>query len=99
MHRDIVFEAPKDFQILGSSTQCGVQALYAPGRALTVQGHPEFDQFTTSKILQLRHKQGIFDDDLYNDGILRASFHHDGGLISSTICKFLVGEAAIDETT
>lgn len=91
MHRDVVFNVPEGgFQNLGTSPRCDVQGLYLPDRAFSVQAHPEFDDFIMQNILKKRHGDGIFNDDLYEDGNMRAKLEHDGVLISTTILKFIL---------
>ncbi|KAI0170195.1 class I glutamine amidotransferase-like protein [Pestalotiopsis sp. NC0098] len=38
---------PSEWMNIGKSNLCEIQGLYKPGRVLTFQGHPEFDQFIT----------------------------------------------------
>lgn len=90
MHRDIVHDVPNGCVNLGHSPRCGVQGLYIPKRVLTVQGHPEFNEYIMSRVLEMRHEQKIFDDDLFQDGMSRAGKPHDGQRIGATICKFLL---------
>lgn len=90
MHRDIVHDVPKGCVNLGHSPRCGVQGLHIPMKALTVQGHPEFNEFIMSQLLQTRHKQKVFDDSLFQDGLSRAGKPHDGNLVGKAICKFLL---------
>ncbi|KAF2017273.1 class I glutamine amidotransferase-like protein [Aaosphaeria arxii CBS 175.79] len=90
MHRDVVFDVPEGFQNLGTSPRCDVQGLYLPNRAFSVQAHPEFDDYIMDKILKKRHGDGIFSDDMYEDGNLRASLEHDGLLVATTIWKFFL---------
>ncbi|KAF9883923.1 hypothetical protein FE257_002666 [Aspergillus nanangensis] len=78
MHRDITYEVPNGCVNLGSSPRCEVQGLYLPKRILTVQGHPEYNEFVVSKLLEVRHAQGIFDDALFSDGMSRVGKNHDG---------------------
>ena len=91
MHRDAVLEVPEGLLSLGSSPRCSIQGLYKPGRVLSFQAHPEFDDFIMTKILQSRHEQGIFDDTMFRDGMGRAEDSHDGDLVSSAICRFFLG--------
>jgi GMP synthase-like glutamine amidotransferase len=86
MHRDVVFTVPTGFQNLGTSPRCDVQGLYLPGRAISVQAHPEFDD-----ILKKRHGDGIFSDDMYEDGDLRRKLEHDGKVVAEVILKLLFG--------
>jgi hypothetical protein len=90
MHRDIVYEYPKGVEELGASTRCSVQGMYAKGRIITVQGHPEFNQQIMTDLLETRHAQGIFNDELYEDGMARVGNHHDGVAVSSAFLRFLL---------
>ncbi|KAF7591083.1 hypothetical protein BBP40_001982 [Aspergillus hancockii] len=91
MHRDIVYEVPQGCVGLGSSPLCEVQGFYMPQRVLSVQGHPEFDEFITTSVIETRHKAGVFDDDLAKDGLSRAGKHHDGTVFAKAACKFILG--------
>ena len=91
MHRDIVIGAPPAGCVnLATSSFCDNQGLYSPGRLLSVQGHPEFNEGIMSFILEARHDNGIFGDELYNDGLSRAGDHQDGRLIARTMAKFML---------
>lgn len=90
MHRDIVYEYPKGVEELGASPRCSVQGMYAKGRVITVQGHPEFNQQIMTGLLEERHAKGIFNDELYEDGMARAGKHHDGVAVSSAFLRFLL---------
>ncbi|KAF7563363.1 hypothetical protein G7046_g761 [Stylonectria norvegica] len=72
MHRDIVYNFPVDSIPLGSNDICTVQAMYQPGKYITVQGHPEFTEEIISEILFNRHAVGIFSDEVYEDAMKRA---------------------------
>ncbi|KAJ5434611.1 hypothetical protein N7491_005206 [Penicillium cf. griseofulvum] len=72
MHRDIVFDAPAGCTNLATSPKCEVQGLYLAKRVLSVQGHPEYNEGIMSCLLEARHDNGIFDDELYKDGWLIA---------------------------
>ncbi|OAA38805.1 Glutamine amidotransferase type 1 [Metarhizium rileyi] len=89
MHRDIVQNFPPEAIPLGGNAFCPVQAMYHPGRYITVQGHPEFTNDIISEILFNRHTVGIFTDDVYEDAIKRASVPHDGVAIGKAFLKFL----------
>ncbi|KAM6534823.1 hypothetical protein FALCPG4_004446 [Fusarium falciforme] len=90
MHRDAVLDVPKGLVSLGSSPRCEVQGLYEPGRVISFQAHPEFDDFIMSEIMEARYEQKIFDKDMYEEGITRARAAHDGVLVSSKIWEFLL---------
>ncbi|KAH7324668.1 class I glutamine amidotransferase-like protein [Stachybotrys elegans] len=88
MHRDIVYEVPEGATLLCSNAICEVQGLYAPGKYLTVQGHPEFSEDIISEILVNRHRAGIFPDDVFTDAMSRAPIHHDGVAVGKAFLKF-----------
>lgn len=89
MHRDIVFETPEGCQNLGFSAPCAIQGLYKPGKIISVQAHPEFNEYIMSKIVQARHDVGVFNDEMYKSGSSRAGNHHDGDLVAKRIIRFL----------
>jgi len=89
MHRDLVHEVPEGCINLGYSSLCAVQGLYISGRLLTVQAHPEFNEYIMSRILEARHDSGVFNDEIYKDGAARAGSHHDGGLVAGKIIEFI----------
>ncbi|KAL9032109.1 MAG: hypothetical protein Q9214_008104, partial [Letrouitia sp. 1 TL-2023] len=82
MHKDIVFEYPAGVESLGSSESCLVQGMYVPNRIITVQGHPEFTEEILREILEVRHSQGIFSDEIYEEAIGRVGRKHDGLLVA-----------------
>ncbi|EOD46747.1 hypothetical protein GTA08_BOTSDO09427 [Neofusicoccum parvum] len=90
MHRDIVYEYPPGVEPLGHSPRCEVQGMYAKGRLITVQGHPEFNEKIMVVILGARREQGIFDEELYKDSMGRAPLPHDGVVISQAFLRFLL---------
>ncbi|OQE11074.1 hypothetical protein PENVUL_c003G01697 [Penicillium vulpinum] len=64
MHRDIVFKPPVNCTNLATSPKCEVQGLYLPKRVLSVQGHPEFNEGIMACLLEARHENGTFGDEL-----------------------------------
>ena len=90
MHRDIVFSYPRGVQELGSSAVCHVQGMYAPGRLITVQGHPEFNEEIMTEILNARHATGVFDDDTFEAAMKRVVKPHDGVVVSKAFLRFLL---------
>lgn len=90
MHRDIVFDTPVDCANLATSPKCEVQGLYLPRQVLSVQGHPEYNEGIMSCLLEARHNNGIFGDELYKDGLSRVGECHDGRLIAKAIARFIV---------
>lgn len=78
-------------QNLGSTPKCAIQGLYQPNRLFTLQGHPEFDAFITSHIVQSRLEQGIFVKEIYEDAQTRARLGHDGLCVGSAVLEFAWG--------
>jgi GMP synthase-like glutamine amidotransferase len=90
MHRDIVYHYPPGATPLGSSPRCEVQGMYAPGRFVTVQGHPEFNEEIVAKILGSRHRDHTFSDTVYEEAMTRVGNEHDGLVVGRAFVKFLV---------
>lgn len=90
MHRDIVYYQPPDTIPLGSSPRCEVQGMYAPRRFITVQGHPEFNEEIVTEVLELRHNNGTFSDEVYEEAMTRVGYEHDGLKVGKAFLKFLV---------
>lgn len=92
MHRDIVFEYPPHVEHLGHTDRCAVQGMYVTHRIITVQGHPEFTGDIVSELLERRHDQGIFNDEMYEDGMSRVRKAHDGVQIGAAFIRFCMEE-------
>jgi len=90
MHRDVVFDFPEDSIPLGGNAICPVQAMYSPGRYITIQGHPEFTERIVSEILIKRHDAGILSDDVYTNAMTRAPILHDGIAIGIAFLHFII---------
>lgn len=90
MHRDVVRSIPQGFSNIGYSPRCEVQGLYLPGRVLSLQAHPEFDAFVMRSLLEKRHADGVFDDEMHSDGMRRAGSGHDGLVVSKAILKLFL---------
>lgn len=92
MHRDIVFSNPEGAQNLGENDVCDTQGFLLPGKAITVQGHPEFTGEIISEILELRHDTKVFNDEVYSSGVDRANNDHDGVKIAQAFLRFIQGQ-------
>ncbi|KAI4205759.1 MAG: hypothetical protein LQ350_000256 [Teloschistes chrysophthalmus] len=90
MHKDIVFDYPHGVQPLGSTFRCKVQGMFVPQRVLTVQGHPEFTEEILVEILELRHQQGVFGDEIYREAMGRVGRGHDGLVVGRKFVEFLL---------
>ncbi|EGR51592.1 uncharacterized protein TRIREDRAFT_74563 [Trichoderma reesei QM6a] len=92
MHRDAVLGVPPGITNLGSSIKCSVQILYQPGRLLSFQGHPEFDELINEEIIRADNENGhAFDDETFRDALERVSRPHDGPLMASRVMEFFLG--------
>ena len=92
MHRDVVYEYPEGVEKLGGSPRCLTQGMYKKGDFISVQGHPEFNEFIIRVIVQGRHQQGIFNDEIYRDAMERAGNRHDGVAVAAAFLRFLLEE-------
>ncbi|KAG2420139.1 hypothetical protein HFD88_004939 [Aspergillus terreus] len=90
MHQDIVYEYPANVVPLGSSPRCAVQGMYRPGKFMTVQGHPEFNEEIITEIVKLRTQTGVFTKEQGEDALERAKWEHDGVAIGAAFLKFLL---------
>lgn len=92
MHKDIVFDYPPfpTVQPLGSTARCKVQGMFVPRRILTVQGHPEFTEEILVEILEVRHEQGVFGDEIYEEAMGRVGRGHDGLMVGRKFVEFLM---------
>ncbi|EPE06579.1 gmp synthase [Ophiostoma piceae UAMH 11346] len=88
MHRDAVLAMPEGATSLASTTKCPVQGMLLPGRAVTVQGHPEFTGGIVREILDVRHNLGALTDEIYQPGIDVVDSKHDGETIARAFLKF-----------
>ena len=92
MHKDLVYHYPTsvdNLEPLGSSDACKVQGMYIPDRVVTVQGHPEFTEEIVRELLEKRHRQGVFGDDVYEEAKARVGKAQDGVLVGQAFLKFL----------
>ncbi|KAH8680777.1 glutamine amidotransferase class-I [Xylariales sp. PMI_506] len=89
MHRDVVFAHPPGTIPLAHTDRCATQGMYIPKRMIAVQGHPEFTEGIVTEILGMRHKDGIFNDEMYTDAMNRVGKDHDGVLIAQAFLRFL----------
>lgn len=85
MHRH-----PEGVEALGSSGSCEVQGMYMPKRAMTLQGHPEFTAEVMAELLERRHAQKVFSDDVYGEAMARVGEPQDGVLIAQAFLRFLM---------
>lgn len=61
-HQDQIETLPDGAEVLAKSDFCEFAALYYPGFAITVQGHPEFAANYTKELIQLRRGSVLPED-------------------------------------
>lgn len=89
MHQDVVSGLPAGAEGLAESDRCVMQGFLIPGKALTVQGHPEFSGQITREIMDARRAAGIWEQETYEDGLRRVDDEHDGVEIARAFLRFL----------
>lgn len=90
MHRDIIYGIPPGVELLAHTPVCENQAMYASGRLISVQGHPEFDAEIVTEVLETRHEAGVFEDEMFEDGMRRVGDRHDGVVIGKAFVRFVL---------
>jgi len=90
MHRDIVTVAPPGARVFGSNDNCACQAMLIPGRVLSVQGHPEFNQPIVEFLLKNRFGKGLFSKVVYEEAFPHAADQHDGIQVAEGIMNFVL---------
>jgi GMP synthase-like glutamine amidotransferase len=88
-HRDAVLELPRGVALLGRTEQCPIQSMYARGKLITVQGHPEYSSFIMTEMLRTRHRAGTIADGPYEDAMKRVGDKHDGLAMARVFLRFL----------
>lgn len=66
--------------------------MYVPGKLISLQGHPEFDETVVREILQRKHAQGIFDGPTFSESMQRVGLKQDGPLVGQVFLQFLLDE-------
>lgn len=82
---------PSDMYVIGSTSHCQNQGIHQPGRVLTLQGQPEFDQFITTEALKLVGGHVGWDPEFIERAIQAAAVTDDAGLAADIIVWFLWG--------
>lgn len=90
MHKDLVYEYPKEVEQLAYTDKCATQGMYIKGRLITVQGHPEFTEEIVRELLESRHALGVFDDETFKDAMGRVNKDHDGVKVAQVFLRFVM---------
>ncbi|KAF7560399.1 hypothetical protein G7046_g3760 [Stylonectria norvegica] len=85
---------PKDIYLIGSTSHCQVQGIHQPGRILTLQGHPEFDQFIETECLHLVGKRVGWESEFTESAIAAAQLADDSSIAADVIIEFFLNPEA-----
>lgn len=88
MYSDIVYQVPDGATTLASNDMCAIQALYAEGSYISIQGHPEFTGEIMDEILTNR-RGVLFTDEMTDDGFRRSHNDQDGVIVAQGFIRFL----------
>ncbi|EXJ91633.1 hypothetical protein A1O3_00183 [Capronia epimyces CBS 606.96] len=91
-HQDIVLSCPAHVQNLGSSPKCDIQGFFWPGRLLSLQGHPEFNERIMRETLKMKQQTSSLTEDEFQDAMIRVAQKHDGHLVGQVLLKFMLGQ-------
>lgn len=76
---------------LAETDVCSTQGLLLPGKAITVQGHPEFSESIVTEILATR-RGTVIEEEVYLSGMDRVKNEHDGVKIAQAFLRFMRGQ-------
>lgn len=90
VHSDhVVAESlPPGWLSIGSSYKCKVQGLFEPGRVLTYQGHPEFDQKILYYFMDILGGSGILDNETYEASLKLIDQESTSQLAAEVVVRF-----------
>jgi GMP synthase-like glutamine amidotransferase len=92
VHSDHVVVAdslPQGWLHIGSSDACEIQGLYQPGRVLTYQGHPEFDQHILHYFMDMLGSSGTIDNEVYEQSLKLVAQESTSQLAAEVVVRFL----------
>jgi GMP synthase-like glutamine amidotransferase len=84
---------PDDIISVGTTPHCQIQGIYQPGRILTYQGHPEFDEYIETVCLELVGKRVGWEAQFTENAISSARAPDDAAVAADTIIGFFLGAA------
>ncbi|KAF9005391.1 hypothetical protein BGZ52_008841, partial [Haplosporangium bisporale] len=68
LHQDIVYDLPKDFNLLASTEHTQVQSMISKdGKIVSLQGHPEFTCPIMKEFITVRTALGVFNQELSSE--------------------------------
>ena len=86
-HQDQVIQAPEGAQVVAHGNHCANAALLYPGKAFTVQPHPEYGDDFIDGLIEYRGK-GLVPDDLLKQAKSRMGHPLDNGRMADWFAKF-----------
>ncbi len=89
-HQDQVEEKPHSAVTIASTTFCEHGALWYPGFAITIQGHPEFAKPFASALIESRRGSVLMDEDVVQ-GLRNMAIEDNRAMLASLVKKFLIG--------
>ncbi|MGS4944166.1 type 1 glutamine amidotransferase [Meridianimarinicoccus sp. RP-17] len=98
IHQDQVTRAPDGAELIGRNDFCPIAALRYGDWGLSVQPHPEFDPALMGEFLDLRDRDGEFDEDLIAQARSVLDKPHDCTPVAAWLGDFLE-EAALGQRT
>jgi len=88
-HQDQVISTPPNTQVIASSALCPNAALIIEDKALTFQGHPEFNSDFSEALINSKRDQNIIPQALANSALSEISTPLNQSLVSQWICAFI----------
>ncbi|CUK18289.1 amidotransferase [Ruegeria denitrificans] len=92
-HQDQVEEAPEGAVTIASTEFCEHGALWYPGFAITVQGHPEFSKPYASALLENRRGSVLKDEDV-DQGQLNMAIEDNRSMLANLIKQHLLAKTS-----
>lgn len=86
-HQDQVIEPPPGAEVVGTSDFCRYAALLYPGRAFTVQAHPEFGPETLQVLIEHRGR-GVIEEQLLAEAAAGLSLSLDQSTLADRMAAF-----------
>jgi GMP synthase-like glutamine amidotransferase len=90
MHQDHVTRLPPHFINLARTEVSENQVMMEPGRALSIQSHPEFTASVVTKLVKSRHQRRIFTDEQAESWLQIIDRPTDGEWFAHRILDFLL---------
>ncbi|KAH8649023.1 class I glutamine amidotransferase-like protein [Xylariales sp. PMI_506] len=86
----VVNRLPPGWISMGVTEKCAVQGLFEPGRVLTYQGHPEFDENIVDVLLQVLYKNGSIDLETHDEALSLLDRYSTSTLAAEVAARFLL---------